>query len=422
MELFEDELWKLHANPLDLLGVPEKLQSSFRLALEGKTPFEGQAFADAFQEAFGPKEDNRSETERIKEENDALLKEFGAVPTWELDKALTEEMRLLQIQSDMIHEALNVYSVTGAVAPYLSPTWYAFLEDQMDDIKEKAGESLDKPLFERLNIRPVVISEGEQEKIFLARFEFPKYMAPLMHPDADLNLNLGMCLAWIDFLSGFHFGDTEMLVVVGEVSTKDDEFPAIASDDSPVPPMPEELFDETYTDEKILHTLNWLEADFTDGLADGVSGETEPAGPHWWFRVNCQEKHKWPYPGEFLGMANRIFPNLTWSISDKTPGFHPFLFSGMFMDTVYITSGQVTEVEETSEGYCKVKVRWREKEIWAYPTDFAKYEVDDRVTIIKDVTTIKTSERWKDEDLWSFDEEIWRVVPLTYYGKGFGEE
>ena len=96
----------------------------------------------------------------------------------------------------------------------------------MDDIKEKAGESLDKPMFERLNINPVVVSDaGDRAKIFLARFEFPKYGQRLKYPEADLHMTAKKCLAWIDFLSGMHYGCCEMLMVVGEVSTKTEDFP-----------------------------------------------------------------------------------------------------------------------------------------------------------------------------------------------------
>ena len=171
-------------------------------------------------------------------------------------------------------------------------------------------------------------------------------------------------------------------------------------------------------EEKTLHTLNWLESDNCEGLADGVNGEREPANPHWWFRVNCIDTQKWPYPGEFLGLGNRIFPNLAWSISPEDPRYSPFLFSGMFMDTVFITSAHVLDVEESTEGYCKVKCKWREQEIWAYPTDFAKYEVDDRVTIIKTITTDKTSNSGRTRTCGLSTTEIWRVAPITYYGKG----
>jgi hypothetical protein len=350
----------------------------------------------------------------------------GAVPVWEVDIDVNlmiqarQESELEEIKNSLKHESYNVYGEHGIKAPYLEPTWFAFREDTMDDILEKAGTSLDKPLFERLNIRPVIVSDaGDKEKIFLARFEFPKYGAGLQYPEADLGTK-EKCLAWIDFLAGMHYGCCEMLMVVGEVTTKPENFPSQDGEKGPVPPVPDEVFDERFTENKTLHNYIWLESDNAEGLMDGVGGEAEPANPHWFFRVNCIGKQKWPYPGEFVGLGNRIFPNLPWSISPDEPKFHPFLFSGMFMDTVFITSGHVLEVENTADGFCKVRVKWREKEIWAYPTDFAQYAEGDRVTIMKNITATKTSELWKDEDLWSFDEDVWRVAPITYYGKGFG--
>jgi hypothetical protein len=329
------------------------------------------------------------------------------------DRELTE--------ASLKHEAVNVYALAGVKAPYLEPTWFAFREDQMDDVLEKAGKSLEKPMFERLNIRPVVISEDGnegKERLFLARFELPKYGAALKFPEAELPMAKSKCLGWIDFLAGFHYGCCEMLMVVGEVTTRVEDFPAMPGEKGAVPPIPDDFFDEKFKDDKIIHNYLWLESENAEGLVEGLSGEPEPAGPHWFFRVNCIEKQEWPYPGEFLGLGNRIFPNLPWTLA-KSPEFHPFLFSGMYMDTVFITSAEVIDVEDTAEGYCKVKVLWREKEIWAYPTDFAKYEVGDRVTICKDITTLKTSELWDDQDLWAFDEELWCVVPITYYNKGF---
>lgn len=348
---------------------------------------------------------------------DAVELQGPKEPPSELE--VREDQERQEVARALINEAVNVYSLCGIFAPYLEPTWFAFREDQMDDILEKAGESLEKPMFNRLNVRPGIISDaGDKEKLFLARFEFPKYGANLKYTEAELPM-ANKCLGWIDFLSGFHYGCCEMLLVVGEVSTKTEDFPVMPGEDSPVPPIPDELFDEKFKDEKILHNYIWLEADNTEGLAEGVSGEPEPEGPHWFFRVNCIGTQKWPYPGEFIALGNRIFPNLPWSISPKDPYSHPFLFSGMFMDTVFITSACVLNVEETEGGYWKVKVRWREQELWAYPTDFAKYEVGDRVTIMKDIATDRTSEFWHDKDLWTFDKELWRVVPITYYNKGF---
>jgi hypothetical protein len=49
------------------------------------------------------------------------------------------------------------------------------------------------------------------------------------------------------------------------------------------------------------------------------------------------------------------------------------------------------------------------------PSDFAEYRVGDRVTILKDIGTTKTSQLWKDEDMETAG-ETWQAVPVTFYG------
>jgi hypothetical protein len=366
-------------------------------------------------EAYSP------EIMKILEEERKALEEAG-VDVWEVQDALQRDlMERAAIEASLIHETLNIYAMMGIKAPYLEATWFAFREDGMDDILEKAGNSLDKSMFERLNIRPVIVSDESaegKERLFLARFELPKYGQTPVYEEAILPMANYKCLGWIDLLAGFQYGCCEMLMVVGEVTTRTEEFPAQPGENGPVPPVPDDFFDEKFKEDKIVHNHLWLESENAEGLVEGLSSEPVPEGPHWFFRVNCIETQKWPYPGEFVGLGNRIFPNLPWTLATRSPEYHPFLFSGSYLDTVFITSAEVIDTEITAAGYCKVKVRWREKEIWAYPTDFAQYEVGDRVTICKDVTTTKTSELWKDPDLWSFDEEIWRVAPITYYNKG----
>lgn len=364
-----------------------------------------------------------AKTPEIMDVMGAILKEAGALPVWEMD----EEVRALifgnEADNFLKHEALNVYGVVGIKAPYLEPTWFAFEEEGMDDILKKSGDSLERPLFQRLMIRPVVIpKEGAdfgEERLFLARFEMPKYLCPFRYPEAKLE-TVTDPLGFVDWLSGMHYGCCEMLVVVGEVSSKTkDEFPTQDGEEGAVPPVPDELFDERFPEDRVGHNMMWIVPDNFEGIADGILGEPEPKEPHWWYRGNMIGDQEWPYPGEFLGLANRIFPNLPWTLA-QAPGRHPFIFSGAYMDTVYITSAEVYEVIENAVGYQTLKIKWRGQDIIAYPTDFAEYQVGDRVTILKDVSTTKLTETFKDEDLWKYDEEVWRVIPFTYYNKGFG--
>ena len=58
----------------------------------------------------------------------------------------------------------------------LEPTWWIFGEKDMDDIYERAGDSLDNPdksMVQRLGVKPFVDKDGNK-RLFLARFEVPK--------------------------------------------------------------------------------------------------------------------------------------------------------------------------------------------------------------------------------------------------------
>ena len=112
------------------------------------------------------------------------------------------------------------------------------------------------------------------------------------------------------------------------------------------------------------------------------------------------------------------------------------------MDTIWYTGGRITEViEPEDEGedvgkfpWKTYKVKWRGVEVNVIPTDFAEYrgpvDVDtpgDRITILKDVATEKTSQLWKDDDM-KPDTAVtgddpdktfigpWQICPITFYG------
>jgi len=333
-----------------------------------------------------------------------------------------DHLKAVQEVADKLkHEALNVYGEQGVFGPYLSPTWWMFLEElqsqlsEFDDIRE-AEESLRKTLYERLSLEPGAGLDGGEQYLMGARYELPVFGQDMVHTDAMLP-QVEDPLAWVDFLAGFAYGDCEMLTMVGEVTTEKDQWPTSPDEgDMPVPPVPEEMFDEeTYGEKKTAHNLMWLESDRVDVFSDGVSGEPTPDAPNWWLRVNFVGDEKYPYPGEFLGLGVRIFPNLTWGSQKNSP----FLYGGHWIDTAFITSGTATVTEKHQDGYYLCTMDWRkDKNLKVYPSDFAQYEVGDRLTVLKTITTTKKSQLWKDEDCFKFDKEIWRVVPLTYYGKG----
>ena len=339
-------------------------------------------------------------------------------------EAFSNENLVREVADSLRHEAVNVYGDHGIKAPYLSPTWWMFLDEiknemtEFKDIDDQASkDSLEKSMFDRLKIHPNADMDSGNEILLGARYEIPKFGENFSY-DGRLEHSKGEMLAWMDFLAGFPYGCCEMLICCGEVSTKEDEWPTYPDDGgAPVPPVPNKFFqEEEYTEKKTAHNLNWLEAEKMEVFSDGIRGEKQPSNPNWWVRMNFNGEEKYPYPGEFFGLGVRIFPNLTWGKAKDSP----FLYSGHWTDTVFITSAEAKIVEQTPEGYYKVQVDWRKKrELKVYPSDFTEYKAEDRVTIMKDVTAKKKSQLWKDDDCFEFDEEVWRIVPLTYYGKGF---
>lgn len=328
-----------------------------------------------------------------------------------------------EVDDRLKHEALNVYGMQGIYAPYLSPTWWMFLKDLHSEMADEfqnihdAQEALKESLYDRLHLEPGADLDSEETYLLGARYEVPDWGEDWIYKDARLQNNEG-ALAWADFLSGYPYGCCEMLVLAGEVTTETEKWPTSPDDsESPVPPVPDDFFqEEQYGQDKVAYNLNWLENDHVEAFIEGVKGEKNPSAPNWWLRINFVGSEKYPYPGEFFGLGVRIFPNLTWGHQKNSP----FLYSGNWIDTKMITSAQAKIVEKTAEGYYICQIDWRKKQdILVYPSDFAEYRAGERVTIMKDLSADKTSQLWKDKDCFEFDAETWRIVPLTYYGKGF---
>jgi hypothetical protein len=122
---------------------------------------------------------------------------------------------------------------------------------------------------------------------------------------------------------------------------------------------------------------------------------------------------KFPVPGEFLGLGVRMFPGMYWGRQKSSP----FVYSGQWFDSVYLTGGIIKEVIGPTDEvpYPTYKVQWRKDEVTAKPSDFAEHKIDDRVTILKDVATEKKSQLWKDEDMKEFGDN-WTIAPISFYG------
>lgn len=295
----------------------------------------------------------------------------------------------------------------------LEPTWSILdREPGMDDLAEGATDIL-KKMGEDLKIYPFQDTDGK-DRLFLTRFEFAKFGESPQFSEALV----GESQAFIDFLAGFPIDCVEMLLAIGEISTKAEKVQVQEGTGvtAPVPKSPAHFF-RWPDDDKILLNLTAIATkDVAKIFAENLAGEPKPAKVHWWFRVQltCGEK-KWPVPGEFLGLGVRMMPDMYWGHQKSSP----FVYSGNWMDTVYYTGARITEVIPPTDmvPYSTYKVKWRKDEVMVNPSDFAEYKVDDMVTILKDVATEKKSQTWKDDDMKSgCDKTKWQIAPITFYG------
>lgn len=301
----------------------------------------------------------------------------------------------------------------------LEPTWSVLdREPGMDDLAEGASGVLQE-LGEDLGIYPFQDTE-RNDRLFLSRFEFPKYGEDRQFPAAVADGSSG----FLDFLAGFPIDCVEMLVAIGEFSSKakegEDSKVIVMEGTGVSAPIPTGNLFQWPEDSKVLLNLTAIPTpNVGQFLAPNLTGEPKPASPKWWFRVQLTEAmgSDFPVPGEFLGLGIRMWPGKFWGHQKSSP----FIYSGNWMDTIFYTSARITEVIEPTDDvpYSTYKVKWHGKddEFTVNPSDFAEYQVGDRVTILKDVATEKTSQLWKDDDMQAFNEAgNWVIAPITFYG------
>jgi hypothetical protein len=333
----------------------------------------------------------------------------------------------------------------------LGPTWSlkGLREPDMDDLAEQAGEKLLTKMGDALQIYPFQSSETDKDKLFLARYEFPKSPGDFTLPPPEMPPGT---VAFIDFLCGFPSTADEMLdrngqqsptpkdciemlVFIGEISSKPDPETGVIKVDqqpgggkpySPVWEGGPTIFSWPEKEKIIINAIALYQEGISKNVVkDIVTGLTKTENLHWWVREFLKTEYesgkaKFPVPGEFFGLGVRLFPGERWGYQKSSP----FFFSGNFFDTVYLTAGVITAVIEPTdiEPYCKYVVRWhKEQEFIFRPTDFAEYKVDDWVSILKDVATEKKSQLWNDDDM-KTKEDNWMVAPFSFYGYGKAEE
>lgn len=150
----------------------------------------------------------------------------------------------------------------------------------MDDLAEGAEEVL-KGMGEDLKIYPFQDSDG-QDRLFLARFEFPKYEGDFQFPEAVIGTPYG----FLDFLGGFPLDCVEMLVAIGEFSSKakEGEESKVSVDEGTkiFPTIPSGGLFKWPEKSKILLNLTAIPTkDVAKFLAKNLSDEPKPTSPKW---------------------------------------------------------------------------------------------------------------------------------------------
>lgn len=260
------------------------------------------------------------------------------------------------------------------------------------------------------------------DRLFLARLEIPKEKGGFQVSGwfADDEAPPEVTGA-IHFLTGFPIDTIEMLVAVGEYSSKakegEDEKVAVQDGGgkcfAPVWDGESKIFEWPDKDKILLNLTAIAEPGAASKyFSANLPSEPEPTNAHWWLRVGILDG-EFPVPGEFVGLGVRLMPGEYWGKQLTSP----FIYSGNWFDTVYLTGAKVKEVLEPDDTYAfsRYSVQWRKNLVTANPSDFAEYKVGDRVTLLKDVTATKVSQLWKDEDMGTYGDN-WMIVPFSFYG------
>lgn len=309
-----------------------------------------------------------------------------------------------QVMSALSHESFNLYADMGMYLPYPAPTWWLLEENQVPNVLDTAPDALSH-MVTRLAVQPALI--GQVQTVYRAKYEVIAYGRGWRTPEGVIDKR---AVGWIDFLAGVPYGAIEMLAVVAEAGTEPQDMPSKPGK-GPTPAVHKPMF-KNVRREFVLYNYIWLAEKGVKPMAKPVP-LGEKAETLWWLRVNLFEDEKYPYPGEFVGLSVRLFPNLPWGRQQS----NPYLFSGNWVDTIYYTSGIVMEVirEDDDISY---KVKWHGRLVTAKATDYAEYRTNDRVTIIKSVRAAKPSQQYRDDDTEHFDSDEWLIAPITFYGIG----
>lgn len=311
-------------------------------------------------------------------------------------------------------------------------TYWLFDEEEIKNVLDRGGYYGAAPVH--------VVTKGNsyEPRIYEARYEIGQYYSEsyqheeiIRQMKAHINksracsgIDIDKIYGFIDFLVGFPYDEAEIMVMFYKENTPPENFPVILSGaKAPTPPMPNTFF-KGFLEEDVLHNYRAVPRCGVAHLAPNIKNEPKPK-LHWWVRkalfFTANDNPQKPTPGEFVGLAIRLFVDRYW----RHQLTNPFLFSANWLDTLYFTTGTVMGVIEPNENrpFPVYQVKWRKNQggqsageediFWCRPSGFETYQAGDVVTILKDANTDRVSQTWKDDQ--NFDEELWRIVPITFY-------
>lgn len=355
-----------------------------------------------------------------------FLKDFLRAPSWSEAGQGARQVELVKSKPTPHHD-VEMNRLNGRDDDYLADrkmdlwaTWWLLTEPGMDDIYEKSGDYLDTWLEEK---ELAVVRIDDTDYIFLARFEWRNYGKKFVHKDGVVpKQKEDDVVMFIDFLSGLAWDAIELLTSARDSSMTDEQFDVIKANNDAAACMPKDIFGG-YESRFIYWNYLWMTPKdtetYSENHATNLKDTAEPQNLHDWFRVNVLMDDKFPIPGEFVGLGVRIFPEYPWG----DQGSNPFIFSGNFMDTAFLMRGQITEVQDPTDTrpykLYTVKTHLNKgAEFTICATDFEDYQVDDFVTIIKDVAAVESKDVYNWEDLEKEitpDVDKWMILPTTYY-------
>lgn len=121
-------------------------------------------------------------------------------------------------------------------------------------------------------------------------------------------------------------------------------------------------------------------------MASPMAGYAEDVKPKKWMRYWIHKSSKLPVPGEFIGVLCKpvATPPHVWWFQESSP----FIYAGNWVETGNLTSGEVItvtlEADRTDGGVGdEYEVLIQGCLVTVYASDFFRYEVGDRVAIIK---------------------------------------